>query len=594
MPLMETNQRRGRFGSEAVWVIGMTLLGAGLRLKGLGTLGLDHFDEGIYAQAATWIYAEGGLLAIDPGLVPYAPPGYPVLVGLLYAAIGVSGAAAILVSILAGVLTIPTLAWFSRRTFGPGAGAATATLSAMAGPHVVFSRTGLTDSTFLLAWSLALIAGARFLELPNGGRAAWLGLLVGLAQLVKYNGWMSGVIVAGTVVVGAIRPGDGRRMDPRTMGLGLVAAGVSALVYLPWFLFVEQTSGYSGLIAHHRSYVDGIAGWWPNWQQQMAQSWALSGRVRGGFSWLSISLGLAWIGCSIGQGGSPGTWGRFRQLGPIVSLALATASIAASPPNLCWWASLAWSPILLADRRPSVRLAGVWFLVMAASTPLYHPYARLWLPTLAASWVVSGGLIASVLEIFRWKVGSDRLANRLRRDPVAVASVVAMALALIGPRLLPDRVQWFPDLLARSDGIRTISERFRAGVTPSGPRISEYHLYARPPLRFYLLQMGAGPIAVHSDLESILGVPARSNSVAIVDSGMGVNAGALGMNDSDWIFNQSTEVPASIASVLDARPDCVYEPSARHLGSVPSVLNLRDPSGSGLAGSSIFWFLDAP
>jgi hypothetical protein len=75
---------------------------------------------------------------------------------------------------------------------------------------------------------------------------------------------------------------------------------------------------------------------------------------------------------------------------------------------------------------------------------------------------------------------------------------------------------------------------------------------------------------------------------------MGVNQGDLGFEGSAWRFDQSTEVPASIASVLDTRPDCVYEPSARHLGSEPSGLNLRDPPGSGLAGSSTFWFLDAP
>ena len=50
------------------------------------------------------------------------------LVGLSYLVLGVGDLAAILVSIGAGTLTIPVAAWLSRRTFGPGAGAAAAGL----------------------------------------------------------------------------------------------------------------------------------------------------------------------------------------------------------------------------------------------------------------------------------------------------------------------------------------------------------------------------------------------------------------------------------------------------------------------------------
>ncbi|WP_197446666.1 ArnT family glycosyltransferase [Tautonia plasticadhaerens] len=592
---MENVTPSGRFGRETIWVLAMTLLGSGLRLKGLGTLGLDHFDEGIYAQAATWIFAEGGLLAIDLGLVPYAPPGYPVLVGLAYAAIGVSGTAAILVSILAGVLTIPALAWMSRHAFGPGAGAATAALAAMAGPHVVFSRTGLTDATFLLSWSLGMIAGARFLERPGARRAAWFGLLVGLAQLVKYNGWMVGAIVATAVGVGAIRPGSGRTSAPRALGYGLLSATVAALVYAPWFLFVERTTGYAGLLAHHRSYVDGIPGWWPNWQQHMAQAQSLGGRLRGVVSWLSLSIGLAWVGSAIGQGGSTRSWGRFRRPGPVVALALAAASIAAAPANLTWWAALAWSPVLLADRRPSARLAGTWFLAMAASTPLYHPYARLWLPTLAASWVVSGGLIASILRQLHGDAEGLDVAREVSRRPapLAVAAVASVIMAFIGPWLLPDRVRWFPDPLARSDGIRTLSERLRLTAPPGGPKVSRFHLYARPPLRFYLLQSGM-PVSTHVDLESLRSTPAGVTEFAVIDSGMGVErSGALREGSSWGLAQPEAEYPASIAALLDARPEQVYDASMPHLGRADSGLAQRAPPGSGLAGTGMFWLFEA-
>ena len=110
--------------------------------------------------------------------------------------LGVGDVAAILVSIASGILTIPVAAWLSRRTFGPGAGAAAAGLAAFSGPLVAFSRMALTDASFLLFWLCALGQGQRFVERPNLFRAILLGLAVGISQLFKYNGWTSGIIVA--------------------------------------------------------------------------------------------------------------------------------------------------------------------------------------------------------------------------------------------------------------------------------------------------------------------------------------------------------------------------------------------------------------
>jgi 4-amino-4-deoxy-L-arabinose transferase-like glycosyltransferase len=99
-------------------VVILTILGAALRFKSLGHLGLSHFDEGIYALAGAWVIAPGGLTALDPMVIPYAPPGFPILVGLSYGIFGISDGSAIVVSILSGVATIPILAWLARRTFG--------------------------------------------------------------------------------------------------------------------------------------------------------------------------------------------------------------------------------------------------------------------------------------------------------------------------------------------------------------------------------------------------------------------------------------------------------------------------------------------
>ncbi|WP_161602269.1 ArnT family glycosyltransferase [Tautonia marina] len=571
-----------RLGRETVWVIAMTMLGAGVRLKGLGTLGLDHFDEGIYAQAASWVFAEGGLRALDPALIPYAPPGFPFLVGLSYQLVGVSAAAVILVSILTGVLTIPVLAWLARRTFGQGAGAATAALVALSGPHVLFSRTGLTDATFLLVWSLAMLAGVRFLDRPGVRSAIGLGFLVGLAQLVKYNGGMTGLIVALTVLIAAIRPGAGRDALPKSLGFGLLAAAVALLVYLPWFLFVERTTGYAGLLAHHRSYVDGVAGWWPNWQQQMAQAAALVGLTRTGNSWLAISVALAWIGAAIGQGRSVRSWKRFRHLGPLLALILAVVSLA-SPANLPYWAALIWAPVLVwFDTRPSARLMAVWFLVMAVSTPLYHPYARLWLPTLAASWMLGGGLIAAVLCWLRGvRDEPETIPTRRSLQPlrhVVAIAVVGVLLAEVGPWVLPDRVRWFPDPLAPSDGSRNAAEFLRAELpeAPLGAPASSVLVYARPTVGYhYVLAGGTNPIRVLADLEALRTDSARSGTLALVDAAMGVTMTpeqVLELQDAGWRLTSDQQTSISIASLLDVRPGCVYDPAERFLGTEPPAI----------------------
>ena len=116
--------------------------------------------------------------------------------GLSYLFFGVGDVAAVLVSIVAGTLTIPAVGWVARRTFGSGAGAAAAAFTAFSGAHIAFSRMALVDASFLLFWVLAIGQGQRFLERPKPLRAVSLGLAVGIAQLFKYNGWVSGVIVA--------------------------------------------------------------------------------------------------------------------------------------------------------------------------------------------------------------------------------------------------------------------------------------------------------------------------------------------------------------------------------------------------------------
>src|SRR5262249_53584183 len=154
----------------------------------------------------------GLVSSLDPKLIPYAPPGFPLLVGVAYLVLGVSDSVALLSSILCGIATIPVAGWVGRRTFGPGAGTAAAAMASISMPHVAFSRKALTDVPFVLVWLIAIGFGGRFLEKPTVGRAIALGGMVGLAQNFKYNGWLTGVIVALAAALGMLDrtvPGGG-------------------------------------------------------------------------------------------------------------------------------------------------------------------------------------------------------------------------------------------------------------------------------------------------------------------------------------------------------------------------------------------------
>ena len=155
-------------------------------------------------MSGLWTPAPGGLAAIDPMLIPYAPPGFPILIGLAYFAFGIADLSAILVATLCGIATIPAVGWLGRRAFGTGAGASASTFAAFAMVHVAFSRKALTDAPFLLAWVVAMGLGMRFLERPGVIRALAMGLAVGLAQNLKYNGWLAGAVVAAAAIVGMI------------------------------------------------------------------------------------------------------------------------------------------------------------------------------------------------------------------------------------------------------------------------------------------------------------------------------------------------------------------------------------------------------
>lgn len=438
-------------------VIGLaTCAGAVLRFWNLNRLGLDHFDEGIYAIAGLWITNPKGLPGLDPSVIAYAPPGYPTLVGLSYLLFGVRDTAAILISIVAGIATIPVVGWLGRRTFGCGAGAAAAWLCALSGPHVVFSRMALTDSLALLTFLIAIGLGMRWLERPGILRAVVFGLAVGVAQNVKYNGFLSGGIVGVAGVVGLFHvkrsaTGESSHVASwlRIAASYLLALAVASLCYWPWFQFVEAHGGYADLLRHQRSYWSGPAAWFANWNLQLGMQLALSGELVRTLTWLAAAWAVAWLSCgfvarAVGRPESRDRRAKLRfRIGLVVG-----GLLFGLVPNLAWFVGLGMCGWLLASRYAASRVVGSLWLVMSVLTPMYHPYARLWLPLHAVSWFSMAGLI-------RWSGAFSAASSAGEADtpvtrPYRRYAIIAVALLCCGlaikqrGRVFIDSAGWLP------------------------------------------------------------------------------------------------------------------------------------------------------
>jgi 4-amino-4-deoxy-L-arabinose transferase-like glycosyltransferase len=519
-PARPNSPSSGLVSREVLIVFFLTIFGATIRLWAPNRLGLVHFDEGIYAIAGLWSVSPGGPAAIDPMVIAYAPPAFPILVGLSYAFFGVSDLAAILVSVLAGTLTIPATAWLAWRTFGAGAGACAAALVALSGFHIAFSRMALTDASFLLFWVLGLICGQRFLERPGLLTAVALGSSVGLAQLFKYNGWVIGAIVVLTAGLGSIfDPRDRTRSNLMAIwGLGLLAALVSAAIYWPWVRVVRSHGGYGRLLAHHQSYMTGIGSWLPHLRLQLDQVRAFSGEgdwEAAAFVAASVCLYL------IVQ---PGNRGRVVPVGYFLLFAAGIFMF----PYFYWFLGAIWILRGAPRTRGQRLLAGGW-LFLSILTPFYHPYARLWLPIQHLGWVMMpdlGRVVFATAERAEHARVDLRDFATSRRASVAVKAglflVVVFLLVLSRPRC--PALSWtseLPSPVSSTDSLRSAVRQLLAGVPASTGGL---RLYVRPPVTFYL--GGRVLTQVEPDLARIV-EPGNSRLWALVDSAQLRQAGDL-------------------------------------------------------------------
>ena len=453
-----------------------TLAGLPLRVWPVGRLGLNQFDEGIYALVAHGISRDPGWFAIDPILISYAPPGYPLLVSLLSLVVGMGDQTCLLTSALAGTLTIPLAAWIAAEVFGERAAVTTAWLICLAGPHIAFSRMGLTDATFLCCWSMAWLACHRFLRSPVFGNALLMGGLVGLAQEIKYNGWLIGGFALMTAGVGPIvsRADWSLKRWIRLAGWGTLAILLAWLVVLPWYQFVEAHGGYTALLRHQRSYLGGVARWWPHLRSQVHQASMFSGTISFQAATVGVVVWSLWV---IQPGKPERIWRSGIRL-------LAVAGLISPLINNPLVAGVIGLTFLDVRARLADRLLGVIWVGLFILTPCYHPYARLWLPFELASWVVLGGLTV------RWVDQLGELST-IRQLPVgcrlrfAVAGLILVGTCWFGPGFPNGSATTLSHdgLFAASDSLSLAAPHVRSRL---GPEVQQLRTLVRPSMLYSL------------------------------------------------------------------------------------------------------------
>jgi 4-amino-4-deoxy-L-arabinose transferase-like glycosyltransferase len=434
--------------SATVWplLLAGILLGCTLRFWAPGRLGVEHFDEGVYASNL-WFDAEAGYRY--PNRPLYAPPLVPFLIECSLLVFGAQGFAAIIPNLAAGCATIALVWWTGREWFGPAAGLAAAALAATCEVHVLYSRTALTDVMLCFWWLAAVAVAERAFRLARLDLAVAAGALAGLAWWTKYNGWLAiGVAIGGAACWLLVGRGDRKQAGRVALAAALLAVTALA-VWAPVLMGLESSGGYAAVAENHAKYFVGLGGWLSTARSQLATLWSLDG------PWSFAGLALAFFAAAVVVRGQAASGDSARGRGPGVWMLL------------------------------------VWFVGLTFATPLYYPYPRLALPWIVAVWLGIGAAIGRLAE--RGKTGERATDARIAGACIA-AGVVAM-FAAIGMGIADFQAgegssAWQPHTGLESVAAEIVKDLAPAAADDATPVV---FVYAEPALLFHLnaAQFGA-------------------------------------------------------------------------------------------------------
>lgn len=417
---------------ERYWLCGALVVGVWLRWGCLWRLGIEHYDEAVYASNLMF-GAEGGYAY--PGRQYHAPALVPALIEwftIAWRLVGLPEVSwlPIIPGLLAGTVLIPSAWWIVRRWFSPVAGIAVAWLAALSEFHGFYSRTALTDPWVVLWLLWAVHASWRALETGHLRTAVVAGLLTALAWWTKYSGWLPlAITFAGGLCYVVMSP-NRRATGVRWLRVFLVQSVVAFVVWSPVLWDCQVVGGYSAVAANHRGYLRGWSNWGIDWLQQNANiSW-----YRGwGLALATVLIVLAAGTLSAVKTPQQRQRRAWTAAVLLLGLAVSYAGYPIAADLLLGLAAvvsalIAWKTRRLTDSELRAGcLLSAWFAGLFLTTPLYQPYPRLCLPlwlagAIGAAWWLHrqwGGAPVPTLE---------PTAIRRSRGLIVVSTVVSVVV----------------------------------------------------------------------------------------------------------------------------------------------------------------------
>jgi len=481
---------------ELIVVLTLAVSGLALRGWGISQVGLDHFDEGVYALSASGLVRSDGAPLLYPEQAKFSPPVFFSLVALAYEVSGgPSDTAALAVNVLLGTATILLVWWIGRQWFDPPTGVFVAALVAFNEFHIAISRTALTDVAFLFFFALAVFAATRALATQRITAGILAGLLIGLAWNTKYHGWLVLPVVGAALVFSWWRSQPPRLFEKQSFKVLLVMGGAAALVYLPWLLFVEnQPGGYAALALHHAALLD--SHWFSNLWRQLQSQMYLDGALNRSAPFIGL-VGALLVDRQVAA--------RSRKWSSAVVIVLAALVLSLGLFATTVLLALLAVTDLIRVNNPFPRVVVlVWFTAFLLLTPVYVPYPRLVLPLMLAAFLGAG----------QWLIRLIR-ESKARTSPawsgLAVTVAAIVAILAISSILSDPSNPWTP---SRS---MAVAANQMAKVIPQG---TEVRVVGEPSLAFYLDRAGRNAFCTIPDNEERIQTLAGSTNKLYLVTGI--------------------------------------------------------------------------
>jgi hypothetical protein len=238
-------------------------------------------------------------------------------------------------------------------------------------------------------------------------------------------------------------------------------------------------------------------------------------------------------------------------------------------------------------------MLAAWWIVLSVVTPLYHPYARLWLPLHAAGWLLLAGLTrescgrsasvdaragaaATATTSWPW-------AGRPRRAFLLVVLAAAVAQQSVRVPRPFSLARMFQGTAALRNVVAELPTVLPAGSGQAAP----LRVLARRPLAFYLVLQGRYPFQLEASYRALVENP-LPGAWAIVDETLlepGENNGRdrlrVPPSPPDRVYREQLDP----VTLLDVDPDSAYR-AARVRSTSIWILAPRPSGSAGALGTT--------